>query len=81
LVTIQHVAGGSIRTRYLIPSSLAAVPRRIVTRSASRGPAADPLLVDIAGTATDNEIVAERLRVAATCLACKRRQQDLAAFV
>ena len=44
-------------------------------------PCVDPLLVDNSDTATDNEIAAERLRVAAAYLACKQRQQDLAAFV
>ena len=44
-------------------------------------PCVDPLLVDDPDTASDNEIAAERLRVAAAYLACKRRQQDLAAFV
>lgn len=42
-------------------------------------PCADPVLAD--DDATDNEIAAERLRVAQAYLTCKQRQADLAAFV
>ena len=45
------------------------------------GPCVDPVLVDDPETASDNEIAAERLRVAEAYLACKQRQADLAAFV
>ena len=42
-------------------------------------PCVDPMLA--ADDATDNDIAAERIRVAQAYLACKRRQADLAAFV
>jgi len=42
-------------------------------------PCVDPVLAD--DDATDNEIAAERLRVAQAYLTCKQRQADLAAFV
>lgn len=42
-------------------------------------PCIDPMLAD--DDATDNELAAERLRVAQAYLACKQRQADLAAFV
>lgn len=41
----------------------------------------DPVLVADPDNATDNDIAAERLRVAEAYLACKRRHQDLATFV
>ncbi|UYN96598.1 MAG: hypothetical protein KIT25_06600 [Enhydrobacter sp.] len=44
-------------------------------------PCADPVLVADPETASDNDIAAERLRVAEAYLACKRRHADLAAFV
>ena len=44
-------------------------------------PCQDPALVDDPDTARDNDIAAERIRVAEAYLACKRRQGDLAAFV
>lgn len=44
-------------------------------------PCADPVLVADSETASDNDIAAERLRVAEAYLACKRRHADLAAFV
>ena len=59
--------------------SLVAVPR--LPDPSLLEPCSDPLLLDDPETASDNEIAAERLRVAAAYLACKRRQQDLAAFV
>lgn len=42
-------------------------------------PCVDPMLA--LEDATDNEIAAERIRVAQAYLVCKRRQADLAAFV
>ena len=44
-------------------------------------PCQDPQLVDDPDTATDNEVAAERIRVAEAYLACKRRHTDLATFV
>lgn len=44
-------------------------------------PCRDPALIDDPETASDNEIAAERIRVAEAYLACKRRLADLAAFV
>ena len=43
-------------------------------------PCQDPVLVDDPDTASDNDIAAERIRVAEAYLACKRRQGDLVAF-
>ena len=42
-------------------------------------PCGDPMLAD--EDALDNEIAAERIRVAQAYLDCKQRQADLAAFV
>ncbi|MBS0524306.1 MAG: hypothetical protein JSS04_11805 [Proteobacteria bacterium] len=44
-------------------------------------PCRDPALVDDPETATDNEVAAERIRVAAAYLACKQRHADLVTFV
>ena len=44
-------------------------------------PCQDPALVDDPDTATDNDIAAERIRVAEAYLACKRRHADLVTFV
>lgn len=44
-------------------------------------PCQDPALVDDPETATDNEVAAERIRVAEAYLACKRRHADLVTFV
>ena len=44
-------------------------------------PCQDPQLVDDPETATDNEVAAERIRVAEAYLACKRRHADLVNFV
>jgi hypothetical protein len=44
-------------------------------------PCVDPVLVADPETASDNDIAAERLRVAQAYLACKRRHQDLVTFV
>ena len=44
-------------------------------------PCQDPQLVDDPETATDNDIAAERIRVAEAYLACKQRHADLATFV
>lgn len=44
-------------------------------------PCQDPQLVADPDTATDNEVAAERIRVAEAYLACKRRHSDLATFV
>jgi hypothetical protein len=44
-------------------------------------PCRDPELVPDPDTATDNEIAAERVRVAEAYLACKRRHADLVIFV
>lgn len=44
-------------------------------------PCTDPTLVDDPETATDNEVAAERIRVAEAYLACKRRHADLVTFV
>ena len=44
-------------------------------------PCQDPQLVDDPETATDNEVAAERIRVAEAYLACKRRHADLITFV
>jgi hypothetical protein len=41
----------------------------------------DPALVADPETATDNEVAAERIRVAEAYLACKRRHADLATFI
>jgi hypothetical protein len=42
-------------------------------------PCVDPMLA--VDDASDNEIAAERIRVAQAYLACRQRQADLAAFV
>jgi hypothetical protein len=44
-------------------------------------PCQDPALVADPDTATDNEVAAERIRVAEAYLACKRRHADLVTFV
>ena len=44
-------------------------------------PCRDPAPVADPDTATDNEVAAERIRVAEAYLACKRRHQDLVTFV
>ncbi|UYN96573.1 MAG: hypothetical protein KIT25_06470 [Enhydrobacter sp.] len=44
-------------------------------------PCADPVLVGDPDSASDNDIAAERLRVAQAYLACKRRHGDLVVFV
>ena len=44
-------------------------------------PCQDPALVDDPDTASDNEVAAERIRVAEAYLACKQRHADLATFV
>lgn len=44
-------------------------------------PCQDPALVDDPDTATDNEVAAERIRVAEAYLACKHRHADLVTFV
>ena len=44
-------------------------------------PCQDPALVDDPDSATDNEVAAERIRVAEAYLACKRRYADLVTFV
>lgn len=44
-------------------------------------PCQDPALVDDPDSATDNEVAAERIRVAEAYLACKRRHADLVTFV
>jgi hypothetical protein len=44
-------------------------------------PCADPELVPDPDTATDNEVAAERIRVAEAYLACKQRYADLVTFV
>ena len=44
-------------------------------------PCQDPQLVGDPDTATDNEVAAERIRVAEAYLACKRLHADLATFV
>lgn len=44
-------------------------------------PCVDPVLVAEPDVASDNDIAAERLRVAQAYLACKRRHADLATFV
>jgi hypothetical protein len=44
-------------------------------------PCRDPALADDPETASDNEIAAERIRVAEAYLACKQRHRDLVTFV
>ena len=44
-------------------------------------PCQDPALVDDPDSATDNEVAAERIRVAEAYLACRRRHADLVTFV
>lgn len=44
-------------------------------------PCVDPVLVADPDAASDNDIAAERLRVAQAYLACKRRHADLVTFV
>jgi hypothetical protein len=44
-------------------------------------PCVDPALAEDPDVASDNEIAAERIRVAEAYLACKQKQADLAAFV
>ncbi len=44
-------------------------------------PCQDPALVDDPDTATDNDVAAERIRVAEAYLVCKRRHADLVTFV
>lgn len=44
-------------------------------------PCRDPALVPDPETATDNDVAAERIRVAEAYLACKQRHADLVIFV
>ena len=44
-------------------------------------PCRDPELVPDPDTATDNDIAAERIRVAQAYLACRQRHADLVTFV
>ncbi len=44
-------------------------------------PCVDPSLVDDPDTASDNEVAAERIRVAEAYLACRQRHADLVTFV
>ena len=44
-------------------------------------PCADPELVADPDSATDNDVAAERIRVAEAYLACKQRHADLVRFV
>ena len=44
-------------------------------------PCQDPQLVADPDSATDNEVAAERIRVAEAYLTCKRRHADLVTFV
>lgn len=44
-------------------------------------PCGDPVRVENPDTASDNDIAAERIRVAQAYLACKGRHDDLSAFV
>lgn len=44
-------------------------------------PCQDPRLVPDPDTATDNDVAAERIRVAEAYLTCKRKHADLATFV
>jgi hypothetical protein len=44
-------------------------------------PCVDPELVGDPDTASDNDIAAERIRVAEAYIACKQKQADMAAFV
>jgi hypothetical protein len=44
-------------------------------------PCRDPELVADPDTASDNEVAAERIRVAEAYLACKQRHADLVTFV
>jgi len=44
-------------------------------------PCQDPVLVAEPDKATDNDVAAERIRVAEAYLACKRRHGDLVTFV
>jgi hypothetical protein len=44
-------------------------------------PCQDPALVADPETATDNEVAAERIRVAEAYLACKQRHADLVTFI
>ena len=44
-------------------------------------PCQDPALVDDPDSATDNDVAAERIRVAEAYLACRRRHADLVTFV
>ena len=44
-------------------------------------PCQDPALVDDPDTASDNDVAAERIRVAEAYLACKQRHADLVTFV
>lgn len=41
----------------------------------------DPVLVTNPATATDNDVAAERIRVAEAYAACRQKQKDLATFV
>jgi hypothetical protein len=43
-------------------------------------PCVDPVLVEDPDTASDNDVAAERIRVAEAYLACKRRHADLVTF-
>ena len=44
-------------------------------------PCQDPVLVADPETASDNEVAAERIRVAEAYLACRQRHRDLVTFV
>ena len=44
-------------------------------------PCRDPALVADPDTATDNDVAAERIRVAEAYLACKQRHADLVTFM
>jgi len=60
-------------------SSTVPVPRR--PDASLLLPCRDPELVADPDTATDNDIAAERIRVAEAYLACRRRHADLVTFV
>jgi hypothetical protein len=44
-------------------------------------PCRDPVLVEDPDTASDNDVAAERIRVAEAYLACRQRHADLVTFV
>lgn len=62
-------------------TSYSAVPVERTPDASLLLPCVDPVLVTDPDTASDNEVTAERIRVAEAYLACKRRHADLVSFI